>query len=690
MTIPAVPLATCQIKANWSDAWTAAAWLIPQAGEIPVASSGPGQASLTARYGRHKEPGGAFAVRAPQNLSGYWVRVLFDSTQVWLGKIEAETRRVFGAASQATGHQTWTAYDGAYLLSKIAVAGSLWENATTPAEPTLAGWLPTMNALDEMRGRYFRDMASSTIGNRSANHTGGNDDPEDQEEFESYVFGDDETWTNYQMVEYLLRQFAEDYDSGTTSWTGPRWRITGDTTILATLAATEDVHDWGNSVSILDALRDLIPRNRGVDFVVRPSSDDAGFDVHVFSLAHQDYTVGSTTHPANPDSHSVNVGNSIYNQPVVLKASESQRVGRIRVIGQRVVVCLTLYGSVPWVMIRDPYTGEMVQTNLPIDHVGQLAAKWSDDLETAYKTAAAGTAIENDIYRTAEQFDAVYRNFGAPDAFTFCEGGALPLLDEYGDWDDTATDPPDQQTLVRRTLSWTPLELGLDYSADPATDNKATGERAELLPPAFYVAIDSATDAFKTAEHLGIATAVPQAEWGLNLKCSPGHLLARGDWAGANATIVSPYYDWSDGCATIAVETDQRLALIYDLPGREPTDGVLDIEVPDAAFWWLAPWTVVGLTSEGKLAASGDTGRVLRNDNARLAVALAGHLARFYATRTSASLTYKGLSYDGDKVGQLLAATIEGAFPSWINAPITSWSWQLGKSASTTIRAGYA
>lgn len=688
MTIPAVPLASCEIKATWSGSWAAASWLIPQSGEIPVASSGPGQASLMARYGRHKEPGGTFAVRAPQNLSGYWVRVLFDSTQVWLGKIAAETRRVFGAASQATGYQTWTAYDGAYLLSKIAVAESLWENATTPDEPTLAGWLPTMNARDETRGRYFRDLASATIGNRSQYHTGGDDT---QEDFESYVFGDAETWTNYQMAEYLLRQFAEDYDSGTTSWNGPRWRITGDTTILNTLKAMEDVFDWSDSVSILDALRNLIPRNRGMDFVVRPSSDDAGFDVHVFSLASQDYIVGSTTHPANPDSHSVNVGNSIYNQPVVLKASDTQRVGRIRVIGQRVVVCMTLYGSVPWVWLRDSYTGEMTQTDLPIEHVGNLVAKWADDLETDYKTAAgaAASAVTNDIYRTAEQFDAVYRNFGAPDDFDFCDGGALPVLDEYGEWDDTATTPPDQQILVRRTLSWTPLKVGHDYTFDPAADNLAAGEKPGLLPPAFYVAIDT-NDKYKTAEYLGIATAVPSSEWGLNLKCAPGHLLAKNHWTDANATIVNPLYDWEDCCATIAVETDQRLALVYDLPGREPTDGTLDIEVPDAAFWWLAPWTVVGLTDEGKLAACGEEGRVLRNDNARLAVALAGHLARFYATRTAASLTYKGLSYDGDKVGQLMAATIEGAFPSWINAPITSWSWQLGKSPSTTINAGYA
>jgi len=686
LSSPPTAVANAQVdtKADWSDSWTAQPTIIPAAGNLAAAAGGQSRATFTRRYGLVNEPGGARALRTALDLNGYWVRVRFDATTAWIGKIASETRQVDGASNGATGTQTWTAYGGDWLLGKIRVAGSYWENETTPGEPTLAGWLPGMNARDETRGRAFRDLAASTIGNRSEDHTGG---AGTQEDWDTYVYGGADTWNNHQYAEYVLRRFAESYDETAAEWTGPRWRLTGETTALANLT---DVIPWPASISILDMLRRLIPRSKGLDFVVRPAATADGWDIEVYSLAATASTFDTWTLPANTNTTSLPVAIHREVQPVTLEANDAAKCGRIRVFGGRVVVCMSLYGSgITKVNTPDGWVA------LPSKYAGTLVGRWDSTLETAYKTAAGAgaTAIENDTFRGSDHFAPVYRHFGAPDDFDFFEGDGLPWLDTDGTWDETATDPPDQQTHVRRTLSWLPLKNGFDYSADPAVDNSKSDTEPGLVEPGFWVAdrflaIDGRT--FKPAEALGIGISTPAEDWGVHLRCAPGHLLARNDWSGAQASMVSPWYDYRYSVATIAVETDQRLALVYDIPGRHPTDGVLDIEVDDAAYWFLAPYTVVGLASDGTLATSGDEGRELRQDRSRLGVALAGHLARFYASRGAASIGFKGLYYMGDLVGNLLASTYEGADILNINAPITNWSWRLLPKPTTAIRSGFA
>jgi hypothetical protein len=127
------------------------------------------------------------------------------------------------------------------------------------------------------------------------------------------------------------------------------------------------------------------------------------------------------------------------------------------------------------------------------------------------------------------------------------------------------------------------------------------------------------------AEEKGISVSVSDTDWGVFLQATPNHLLALNHWSGATDSGTDPLYDYSKLIATIALETDQRLELTYELP--EGDGSTMDIVARDAELWVLAPNTVVGVTPGGVLKVSPPYAWTIRNDAERLSFVMAGAIA---------------------------------------------------------------
>jgi adenylate cyclase class 2 len=149
-------------------------------------------------------------------------------------------------------------------------------------------------------------------------------------------------------------------------------------------------------------------------------------------------------------------------------------------------------------------------------------------------------------------------------------------------------------------------------------------------------------------------------------------------------------YAWGD---VILALDETPIGTFVEIEGGE--DGIMEIEVPDAECWYLAPYTVVGV-ADGKedggyqpptLKTSGTSARVLRNDRERLCTVMAGAIARYQYSRARAEIQVKGYRPWGALVGQVLTLIESGGDEQTVGAPITSISWANG---STTIRTGFA
>ena len=185
---------------------------------------------------------------------------------------------------------------------------------------------------------------------------------------------------------------------------------------------------------------------------------------------------------------------------------------------------------------------------------------------------------------------------------------------------------------------------------------------------------------------------VPELDWRIHVNASPNHLLARNHWTSAAATAIEPLYDWQTLVATVAIETDQRLELSSVIKDARPSDGVMVIHDDSAELWYLAPNTAVMVAGNGNLLRSPGRQVVLRNDADRLALILAGAIARYGRPRARAEIVYRGLLPMGHLLGNILTVVEQpGSDALNIQAPITAVEWEMvGGRPTTTVRAGFA
>lgn len=294
-----------EIKENWADAWELRPNVEPLNANIQAGGIGSFQFRL--RYGRVKHPTqSAVSTQAHTQINRQWVRILrspYSANDVlFMGRIESDTRQVFGAAD---GIQTFTAYDGANLLNKLPLNSSVV--LQDAAAQTLGVPLP-----------FNFDMNSKQkSGNRSSSLVDG-----------GYVFvpkGD--LWNVDQAINYLFDNFVpSDADA-------PTWSITG-------LTVNDDLDPtlFGGGETILSALNKILNRKTGYSFIILPN--DTGYELKLFSMNAEASNVvfGTVTIPANTDTVSIT---NATNPEVELTIEESQvnRYGKIVVQGSRMIIC---------------------------------------------------------------------------------------------------------------------------------------------------------------------------------------------------------------------------------------------------------------------------------------------------------------------------------------------------------------
>lgn len=657
-----------EVKREWSDEWALAPELKLQG---MTRTAGEGQvdsADFFRSYGQVKLPWEAdLGYKSPwTSAAGWWVRISLASagtiTTQWIGRIEGEARDPHGELSHGpAGTQHWRAYGPQRLLEKLFVSRSycdaLADNLGLTPEAVEVGWIPDLNG--------------GGTGNRTELPT---DDA-------VYVYGfvNGERWTHLEYAEYLLHYFLNaDGDDA------PTWTLSGQLDILERL---EETIRFKTTQTVGEIFRELAPRRLGVDWLVEPTED--GFAIRFFALSPIAYEFGSAWMPANPDELRMITGDARDVLECRLVWSEENAYKTIRVLGNRVVCCGTLVG--------DAVTEGEAGTR----PVGTMMSGWTDEQEEEYQTYVAASIVWDDVRIADDVLRDVYQrlriSFDALETLRFLDWS--PTLDTEGNLEQT----DDYQPNYYKTLDWLPLRTGIDYSADP--EEAIPEGEGEYLPPQAYLR------RYASGQQIagGLVTApthdvfIGAAEAGYHIEALPDTIglrihgganweLADNHYAVPPDDRILPLYDWEASVLTVAWETDERFGLEYTTDDATVADGVLEVLAPDANLWVLPRQTVVGVSAEGALKLSGDTDRILRQDNDRLLFTLAGVLSRYYGARCLAEITVRDLLPWSGLLGQILRSVESDGALNEMAAPVTTITWSLDPNgnSSTTLSAGYA
>ena len=663
--IPTVFPAIVQIKRLWADDWQTVPELEFVAGSLATGGE-RSQAQFRRRYGEVKLPWAAdYETKYLwQGLSEWWVRVLLAGPsgyqQAWIGQIVAEpTVPHSPTANGAAGYQELAAEGPERILFRTPVSRSYWLVDSEVQELGFAADFNSVRGLLQPNRSWekYEDFGDSQLFWDNSGYA---------PEFTPKM------WTAYDIVEYLLHRFCS---PPTDEDDGPAWSIAGAVEPLE--ADYPQVRFAGRVRNVGEILAGLIGRKQGLDWCIRPTAD--GFQVEVFCLAPEPSDWLNSDLPANTTRVPVNLA---YDTPASVRIvhDDSRRFKKIRVLGERIVVCASLYGA----GVLDP--SKLDGSLHPL--AGSLAPLWPGALEAEYKTVT-------DQQRAGDRYRTVWSHFGPPDDWDFQGGLASPKINEDGTV--STTEGLAYQRAIRETLDWTPLQANVDYTVWPIDDDNATGEEPQLLPPAVWIEGQSAPpdgydDMLEVAvpiESLGVNVSVDATRLAVQLDATPRHWLASGhDTGWAQEPEEAATGDYEQLLATIAWRTDHRWGYEITADDWTPADGVHEEIVEGAECWVLAPQTVVGTNDLGQIADSGDESRVLRIDEDAIRGRLAGILARYYLSRSRASIEWAGLAPWSGLVGQMLDLR-DGA--QGCIAPITGVQWRNDPRRPTTrITAGLA
>lgn len=601
-------------------------------------------AEIERRYGTVKFPHEtAFSTKTPRSLFKQWIRISSlnpqGATVMFVGQVENESRALAGSPTIPAGHQRWVVNGGLKILQRIMVNQSIWQRGDNSTFAT--DWIPAMNA---------RDKRGLLVGNRSTTS-----------ETDPAFYGGNQVWTHLQYVKYLLANFVQ-------VGGGPVWTVTGDVTTLGNLKTTVK---FPENASVADQLKHLIPVKYGLDFVVWPNAN--GFEIYVFAGSGNSFSIGGITMPANPNTVKVMKTTDKDLIEVNWVESSERKVDRIEVLGKRIVVCGTLTAA-----------------------GNSLIPKWPTGLESEYSAAGGSTdPAERDKVRRRDRYKEVYQHYGAPATWNM-QGGIWSVACN----DDGSLTTGPYQVVHRETLSYIPLKEGFDYSTTPPTDNTLgnTTQQQDVKHPLAWVydsaPIDGSPARQVQCDLVGIHVDHPYQDWGIVLNGNPNHALSLNSGFDQTTTNYNGVlYDKATISATIAIESDHRLMLAYNVPAAIAAgdDSVMSIIVDEAELWVMLPNTALDVATNGlTLVTSGSTIQKLRDDTQRLALVMAGAVVRYSTDRYRVHLVFKGFQPFLNLLGQILTVIQQGDNLQQIGAPITSVEWILHPTPITIVKTGYA
>ncbi len=612
-----------QVRRRWADPWTTMEYLIPLTCQCAISPTIP-TASFKWRFGSIGQEGHAFDsfLENDPSLVDWYIRIgklsakalvqdpdKPELTTVWVGVVTVDETDPGKSDCVPIGEQTLTARGLEWRLQQAAVDGS-WVRGPDPLIEDAYNAVQVDTVIPfNMKSR----AGNSLRGNRS-----GLKYPRDEKAEggpSSYIFSEDaHVWTARDIAEYLL------------VWFGPKNPPIGMFDAEGNLSLVERVYPGPANVGV--GLNMLMDRRRGHAWGI-VEHDDA-LTVWCYPIFDGEISAGTVkltgnSMPITIDMDADKVG------PVKTRRNLDQRYDKIVVRGGPVIVCGTVsFGD------------------------GTLEKAWTAARETAYK------ALSDEDRRNDDRYKNVYTAYRVPADWEAQMGGdmgaghltaATPTVLPDGNLDFTAVPATRLWTMGRQFLRQLPLRNGYDYSVDPPVVLDASA------PDDFYmtrVYFEYATGKFAPADRLDQAMegapamriSLLDGELGIRVACSVNHWLADNHWGGAAASAWSPVFDYEDVVGTVALATDQRLAVTVSVGGvASDFPRTKRIDVDGAEAWVLLPYTVIGV-SGGALERSPGTVVTLRNDRDVLASVAAAARAWYCKERVAVAVTYLVPEYD--------------------------------------------
>ncbi len=677
------------------------------------------RATLVYEYGRIlREDASAYADFSKLNLAGKYVKVeIIDTAEtpldpiVWYGVIEAESADVWGSRDETpTGVQTFTAFGVLRIAERTPIRESVIEDpADDESTITIKHALPFNQ---DVGGIYVRR------GNRSTSEI---DD--------TYVFSPQQrsltTWDAYQAVKYLLARFSPLDKNDVVA---NQWVL--HSSVVAAWLDWYDITVECEGRTLKDCLDALIDRRRGVGYYAAFNPDTDEIEIHVATFVDASVTLPSgKILTANPDQYSLDfesaldidsavvntVGTTQYHQVIARGAKRTTTftgslIGFENGIGVTVPVWVPDWTSGELDEFLAGASGEPGYGDLSGDDQERANALWrsSDRLRnvfTRWKINPAWNKLVRDITgedSTDWYFCPVIPADPATDADP-SEGDqsevwmpgmrvlrALPFLDRY-DYSGTAIDGEN---------------YAAEFSQEEQPDFIPPMAILESLiegsdPPAFQYELLDKTNLSKIDRGWAASFRIADTECAVELKASPQQMLGRQDWEDGTPAATSEQQDptLADGCdwrnvhVTTCVEINEHIEQMEQLgadPVSEVPVAILVINVPDARFDYVVPFTVVEV--KGGKAVQTLTGGAVRDDRKRLA-SIAESAAQWYGrNRQTLDLTYKqvrGLF----ELGWLITSVGSNYSLTDINTVITSITYVLDSQTSvptTTVKTSFA
>lgn len=597
------------------------------------ASPAKGEAGLLYHYGNIKRNDKtAFEVYAAQDLNDKFVMIesVYEEGAFaeWFGIIDDESLSHHSGTTYSQGDQSIRAYGLEHLLDRYPINTV---KALQGGSPISISRIPEFNRRSSRGGSLF--------GNRSAEV--------DADGF--YTFSDESNvWSNKDIINSLLK-----WNLPASS---PPFVLSGQVEVLDNI---KQVHRFPLGTSLRVALNKLIDRRRGLGWALRV--EEADVSIHVYSVLDHEVSFGATTIPANQEQFDVPIDGDRGLQEVITNVFRSAQFQKVNVYGN---------------YLRSIFTVSFTDSNLQTRFSSSLLTEYKEGAKNATNYASESDrnkAKWNDEYRGEDRFD-IMGQFRIPSNWdrksANGEGGSKnPAIPTLGD--DGALDEATAATMWlynKPLLHHLPgMEVGKDYSQDPATDEDATDKEPEFRRP-FAVIKDGTryiyVDKVPEREEINIPNAnvrMIDREMALAVDFRPRHVLFNNHWTSAEIGYMggenfdsTKVFDYEDLVATVAMESDQRVKITAEGNGLE-NGKELNIFVSDANLVYLAPNTVVGIDDNGALKNSGTSGRLLVDDRARLEAIAALAWAWYSEPRASVTFDAKWLGSNAN-VGALIKA----------------------------------
>jgi len=645
------PVLRVHVRQLWTQDWTEVTTMEPVRATV-AANPAVSQAEFVIPYGAVLTEGSAAwqSRTIPTDYKNWFVRLQHRTAADpetweslffgWFQREEIIPHSPQEGGTVPTGDLRLTAYGLETILDRRVLSTTetkrKWSGVSIPITDVL-----TFNKRHE--------IGFSEQGNRSIDRIG-----------DSYIFSnyDGEVWTAENIVEYMIDRI------GPTDMT---IRILGQYEALANI---KPVAFRPQGMTIAAVLNTLVNRRLGLGWTIRVDEDTTPerLEIHIFSVFDEDVTYGDGT----PDSPTTSIQRNLEQNTIDLDSRYDLDDAYF------VLDSLSKYDQV---MV----TGARIKSIFSLSFEDNIGRGWTLQEQTGYTNAT-------DDERLNDTWDNVYTVYHMDESWAWANatvgsGPGAPVVPTISD------DGTYHADLGANYKEWGHRFLRELPSLKAWSTGTAEKEyREPLLLVKYNGTYYHADRPPPDAPWPPLQMEMLSAAFGFQVR-APGHnhILAmnHGD---VTDSVTQPVLDYKDMVATVAIEADERLRVIAPSLSGQPHPAqirTIEIDVPDAEFWYLAPGTVIGLDADNELERSptAPAACVLRNDVHRLR-AISALARKWYGVdRMAIRVVQVGIETDYPP-GSLLTATTDSFDRETVMSVVTSVTYDL-QTMRTTITTGF-